>query len=406
MSLLLDALKRAEQEKLARGGGLPSPPPPPPASGPRAVPASGVPSLELQPIASAGLPPPASAAKGDAHAAAQAVFQAKAPPPPASGERRMGMVWATIGAVAVVVIAAGAYVWYSINALTPQMAAAPRAAPMAPPPPAPSAPVTTAMVEAAAAQPSPAPAPAAASAPPRVAALVPAARDPQPEPAIPAVASAAMTADRLLREADRPAGPAPLKLDRSQEARRVPAAVAAGYEALRTGDVGAARRSYEAALAADPANLDARLGMATAEARAGNRPAAAHHYRRALESDPRNTTALAGLAALSDFARPDALEASLRADVERHPGSAALRFALGSLHASQRRWHDAQAQFFEAHRLEPGSPDILFNLAVSLDHLGQARLAADFYARALEAARAQPAQFDPAAASRRLAEIR
>jgi hypothetical protein len=42
---------------------------------------------------------------------------------------------------------------------------------------------------------------------------------------------------------------------------------------------------------------------------------------------------------------------------------------------------------------------------VSLDHLGQARPAADYYARALEAARSQPAAFDPRAVERRVAEI-
>ena len=49
--------------------------------------------------------------------------------------------------------------------------------------------------------------------------------------------------------------------------------------------------------------------------------------------------------------------------------------------------------------------DILYNLAVSLDHMRQTRLAADFYRRAVESAQAQPTQFDPASARRRLAEI-
>ena len=52
-----------------------------------------------------------------------------------------------------------------------------------------------------------------------------------------------------------------------------------------------------------------------------------------------------------------------------------------------------------------GSGDIAYNLAVSLDHLGQSRVAAGFYRRALEAARGRTAQFDPAAAARRIAEI-
>jgi Tfp pilus assembly protein PilF len=182
--------------------------------------------------------------------------------------------------------------------------------------------------------------------------------------------------------------------------------VSAGYEALRNGDFTAARNRYSAAIAADPTNLDAHLGLATAEARSGNRGAAAHHYRKVLEIDSRNPTALGGMAALADTARPEAVEAQLRADMARSPPSAALNFALGNLYVGQSRWTEAQAAYFEAHRIDPGNADVLYNLAVSLDHLGQTRLAADFYGRALEAARGQATQFDPAPVSRRLAELR
>ena len=96
----------------------------------------------------------------------------------------------------------------------------------------------------------------------------------------------------------------------------------------------------------------------------------------------------------------------MRAGVSRYPRSAALRFTLGNLYASQSRWGEAQAEYFEAYRLEPGSADILYNLAVSLDHLGQSRLAAEHYARALEAAQDRRGQFDAAAVARRLAELR
>ncbi len=116
-------------------------------------------------------------------------------------------------------------------------------------------------------------------------------------------------------------------------------------------------------------------------------------------------TALAGLASLADYSRPEGLESQLRSDVARYPQSAALRFTLGNLYASQSRWQDAQAEYFEAYRNEPASADISYNLAVALDHLGQSRLAADFYHRALEAARGQATQFDPAPVARRLAEL-
>ncbi len=393
MSLLLDALKRAEQEKLARDapGAPASPAPRESAPAARPVPKASIANLELQPVSAAATL--GAAPRADAHAA-QVVFQAKAANTPE--QRSRGMLWATIGAVAVVAIAAGAYVWYSLNALTtPSVVQRPRSSPVQssgslqmPQPAAEAALAVAARERASSAAPTPTPPqspPIAASA---------------PRPAEDTVA-------KLLRESAAAPSPPPLRLDRSAEApRSVPADVTSGYEALRRGNLASARRSYEAAIGNDPTSVDARLGLATIDARSGNRSSAAAQYRRVLDLDPRNATALAGLASLADYSRPESLETQLQADLARAPDSPALRFTLGNLYASQSRWREAQAQYFEAHRLDPGSGDILYNLAVSIDQLGQARVAADYYRRALEAARDQGAQFDPAPVARRLAEIR
>ena len=393
MSLLLDALKRAEQEKLAKQADRPAEPerarPPASMAAPAQAPANAA-SLELAPVAqphAAGTG--AAAGKSDA-ATAQNVFQAKGAPSPRADAKKSPVLWAAAGVLLIVVAAIGAYVWYSITALRPQITTLrPRAAPtpapasgeVSPPKFEPMAPpVATARVEPVAAE---------------------------PKKAAPAPVAAAPPHDTLaetLLKAPR-AAPAPLRLAPTVDNPRVPSEVAAGYDQLRDGNLPGARRSYVAALTADPANLDAQLGMATVEARLGNRAAAASYYRRALDVDPRNATALAGLATLAENAQPQALEGQLRADVARYPQSAALHFALGNVYAAQSRWNDAQTEFFEAHRLEPASADIAFNLAVSLDHLGQSRLAADFYRRALDAARVQFAQFDTAAVARRLAEL-
>ena len=133
---------------------------------------------------------------------------------------------------------------------------------------------------------------------------------------------------------------------------------------------------------------------------------AAGHYRRALDIDPRNATAIAGLASIADYGQPEGLESQLRGEVARNPQSPQLHFTLGNLYATQSRWNDAQVEFFEAYRFDPANADILFNLAVSLDHIGQTRLAAEHYRRALEASRGQATQFDPAAIERRLAQLR
>ena len=78
---------------------------------------------------------------------------------------------------------------------------------------------------------------------------------------------------------------------------------------------------------------------------------------------------------------------------------------LGNVYASQSLWRQAQGAYYEAYRLDAGNPDIVHNLAVSLDRLGQPRLAATLYRRALEATRTQATQFEAAAVQKRLAEI-
>jgi len=397
MSLLLDALKRAEQEKLARQGEASNDSAPGMGAEASASSSARAASLELQPLGGAAS---TAAARGeDSPQAAQALFDAKQP----SGEARRGrsMLWVTLGVIAVVVASAAAYVWYQIQVLTgPPAAVATRRPPPpplqtssgSPPPVTPLLPETPRTPATVTVMPEPVP-PVAPRTP---VATAPAQPTPPEDPVT-----------RLLREAPpAPRDAPPLKLARTLDKPRISPDVATGYTALRRGDLAQARTHYENALTADPRSLDARLGMATIEAKSGNRSLAAAHYRRVLEADPRNATALAGLAALAEgAASPDGVEAQLREDVGRFPDSGALHFALGSHFAGQARWGEAQSAFYEAYRLQPASADIAYNLAVSLDHMGQQRLAADFYRRAIEGARAQATQFDPATAQRRLAEI-
>ncbi|HEX7558968.1 MAG TPA: tetratricopeptide repeat protein [Usitatibacter sp.] len=395
MSLLLDALKRAEQEKLAKQGDRPEPDRTRAVSAPPAN-ESAVPTLELAPIkpaapASGTVPP----ARGDAAgaAAAQNMFQAKAPAA-SEGSRKGVWLWVGLAVLVLVVGTAGVYTWLTVTAFTPRVAssARPRPTPISP-------------------------APSSADALPKLEVLMPPPQQPteaiqpppapEPSSAVPAGRSARGEAlAKLMRESAAPSAAPPMRLAPSTEKPRVPPEVAAGYAALRIGDVALARRSYAAAIAADPANVDAQLGAATIEARSGNRMLAASHYRKALDVDPRNGTALAGLASLADYSQPEGLESQLRANIARDDRSPQLHYTLGNLYASQSRWNEAQAEYFEAHRLDPANPDILYNLAVSLDHLRQTRLAADYYRRALDAAQGAATQFDPGPVARRLAELR
>jgi tetratricopeptide (TPR) repeat protein len=52
-------------------------------------------------------------------------------------------------------------------------------------------------------------------------------------------------------------------------------------------------------------------------------------------------------------------------------------------------WPQAQQAYFQAHHLEPDNADYAYNLAVSLDHLRQPKLALNFYRRAEQLASSQ-----------------
>ncbi len=408
MSLLLDALKRAEQEKLARQGQEPQP------AGAAAPDPGAAATLDPAPRRKLELeahdhPPAAAAAPATAAAATQeregakAVFAAKQPAAPAPSPKGNKVVLAIVAGALVLLAGGGGYVWYEINkGPSPLVARGP--IPAAPRPVTPAAPAGS--PQAGGATPAPA-APAASNdavppvavLKPESAATTPARERPQPK------AAEQLVMNLLKQSADARPAP-PLKLSRTIVAPRVSPEVAQGYDALKRGDPAAARKSYEAALAADSTNLDAHLGLATAAARTGDRDTATRHYRRALALDPKNPSAVAGLAALADLSRPEGLEGQLRADITRYPQSPALHFTLGNLYASQSRWNEAQAAYFDAYRLDPDSADIAYNLAVSLDQLGQARLAADFYKRALAASETHAAQFDKGQVSRRIAELK
>ena len=88
--------------------------------------------------------------------------------------------------------------------------------------------------------------------------------------------------------------------------------------------------------------------------------------------------------------------ARLRVLVDQAGDQPYIHFALGSWYARQQRWGDAQQAYFEAFRRDAGNADYAYNLAVSLDRMGQAKAALEYYQKALGLADTGSAAFNPA----------
>ena len=181
----------------------------------------------------------------------------------------------------------------------------------------------------------------------------------------------------------------------------VAASLERAYAAYLAGDVETAGQAYRTVLGQEPRNRDARLGLAAVAARAGRWAEAADHYATLLASHPADTAARAALIAIGEK-DPARAESRLKALLRIEPEAAHLHFNLGNLYASQSRWPEAQQSWFSAYRLDRGNADHAYNLAVSLEHMSQARNALDLYREALVLAHSSPASFEAEAVRARI----
>lgn len=415
MSLLMDALKKAEEAKrhAAPAPGAPgelslepvSPQPGSQGQSPlpklddhlatvdadlAAVAASPAPNPAVPPPQSPQpAPPPPSAATAVADVeterqAARNLFNAKlaaggdAPP-------NRNRLWFALGALALGLLGIGIYFWLQLQGLSQNpMAARPAPAPIQPQllPPAPMA--------------------AAITAPPMPVAAVEAPPSP-PMPETPAPFTRERTTSQERQPALLPEEPSPIRLSRGKPA--ADPILERAYGALQREDFATAVQDYDKVLQADPRNTDALLGMASIAGREGQTTKAETLYLKALEADPKNPVALAGLVSLLGNNDPAAAESRLKNLLAAQPEAGHAHFALGNVYARQGRWSEAQQAYFRSLASDGDNPDYLFNLAVSLDHLRQVKPAQQYYQAALSATAGRSAMFDKEGARRRLQEL-
>jgi tetratricopeptide (TPR) repeat protein len=442
MSLLLEALKKAELAKQIAKADAPLPETPPPEPATAVITREKLPDISQSlEILTDDLPSEQHAAAGHAERPdlsfqeSEAVTPATPRTPGAreserSYERAQAQqlfqvkemdynprrpFYLSLAALALVGMGYGSYVWWQLRPKQPNYAlveAQPRpiatpAPPVVPPAPGPASPPPVAQ---------PAPPTQAPLEPAPARSAVPAIPPIQPvRPTRPRTPPAAATSRPSLARLGSPAELSASAAPRAGETL-APIAINAptltvdpileqAYQALQRNDLATARAGYEKALAREPTNRDALLGLAAIDVRSSELDSAELRYLKLLEIDPRDTQAVANLIALRGPLDPVASESRLKTLIANQPEGAHLHFSLGNQYAQQSRWSEAQSAYFKAYSVDPENADYAFNLAVSLDHLSQRKLALQFYQRALSLVEKRVATFPPAQARARVQEL-
>ncbi len=196
--------------------------------------------------------------------------------------------------------------------------------------------------------------------------------------------------------------PAAVVIERHAEQPSTYQMLTMAYQAYREDRIQDARRLYEKVLDRQPRNRDALLGLASVAVRQGRKDEARALYRRQLEADPKDGVAQTGLLSLLSTGDPVANESLIKQMLREHGETPYLRFALGNVYAAQSRWEEAQQSYFRAYSAAPQNANYLFNLAVSLDHLHQDRMALQYYRWAVGQADGQAVKFDVEGARQRI----
>ena len=177
------------------------------------------------------------------------------------------------------------------------------------------------------------------------------------------------------------------------------------FAEFNAGNLEKARVGYQQVLRTSPNSRDALLGMAAVEMQDKHYDAAERIYMRLLELDAQDAHAQAGLIGLRGQADPLATESRLKSMIASQPGASFLHFALGNQYAAQSRWGEAQQAYFQAYTGDPENPDFAYNLAVSLDRMHQAKPALEYYRRALALAGNRPVSFDKTQIAKRVGQL-
>ncbi|MCK4703995.1 MAG: tetratricopeptide repeat protein [Gammaproteobacteria bacterium] len=175
--------------------------------------------------------------------------------------------------------------------------------------------------------------------------------------------------------------------------------------AYNKADYSTATRAYDNVLKREPKNRDALLGMAAVAVKTADYKKAKASYRLLLKLDPRDQVAMSGMSNIEELSLNSQDESKLKFMLQQQPSATHLNFALGNYYARKGRWPEAQAEYFKAWQGNSDNADYIYNLAVSLDQLGKTNEALRFYKESLLLANKQNISFSISEVEKRIGQI-
>lgn len=194
-------------------------------------------------------------------------------------------------------------------------------------------------------------------------------------------------------------------VQRAEKRDPVSEALERGWMAYQNKDYASSKREYKKVLESEPNNHDALLGIAAVSLQQDEVGTARVIYIKLLERDPRDPHAHAGLANIAQTDGANLSESKLKQLIEYRPDDAHLQFALGNVYVKKKSWPEAQQAFFNAWKADNSNADYAYNLAVSLDQIGKHREARAYYEDSLKLAAGKNISFSTDAVKNRLAYL-
>lgn len=158
-----------------------------------------------------------------------------------------------------------------------------------------------------------------------------------------------------------------------------------GYDALMSGNYSGAEQAYQGALSSEADNELALFGLATTYHKQGNLEQARAYYGKLLTKNPYHREGLNNFMALVSQEAPEQALAELEKLELANPDFSPIPAQIGLILNQQGDLKAAAGKLARALELEPGNLSYQYNLAVTLDRMGDAPQALALYQNLLEA---------------------